>query len=86
VSLLDELVRLQMDGKLKGTGLESKLVAEQISAGMVTSLKEVGGISRGEDLDKKGPKRPEDGSGKYEKKEKQGNAGDRARLVHGGTC
>jgi predicted nucleotidyltransferase len=92
VSLLDELVKLVMAGKLRGKGVDPRVVAERISIGMVTSLKEIGGVSRGEELDRKGPKaEPSEDTGKEPPaKEKSGDgkqgAAPRWRYLAEGSC
>ncbi|MHC4916982.1 MAG: tetratricopeptide repeat protein [Planctomycetota bacterium] len=88
VGLLKELVQLSKDGKLVGTGVIPDGVAHDITAGRVTSLKVLGGKSRGEELDKHQPKvqqKEPEGGGAEKEKEKDADAG-LVSPVMGGIC
>ncbi len=82
-SLLDEIVKLDKADKLKGKIDDPLDIAEKISTGRITSLKNLGGESRGPENDKYQPALK--GKKKAPEAKKETDAG-RAIGVLGGTC
>jgi len=81
--LLDELLILAEAGRLKGTDLNPEDLVYQFSRGMYTSLKNLGGVSRGPKYDKLQPELKGKGEKPEEKKKDEGKKGADAGAAEG---